>query len=151
MSGFQERRVREAAEAAVTANEALVFAAASIVKEMSKPMPVTAEVPVREVVAEGRRYRLEGRRLQTGTGSGPLVLVFVEPRAEPEEENAWRHAFRLTIKEARVAVLLAEGCTNEEVAAELSISPHTARHHTERVLAKLGVTSRREVRRVLAL
>lgn len=38
--------------------------------------------------------------------------------------------------------MLAEGCSNVTVAERLGISPHTARHHTQRVLAKLGVHSR---------
>jgi len=41
-----------------------------------------------------------------------------------------------------VAILLAEGCSNSTVARRLGISPHTARHHTQRVLGKLGVHSR---------
>jgi DNA-binding CsgD family transcriptional regulator len=36
-----------------------------------------------------------------------------------------------------------------EIAAALGISAHTARRHSERVLAKLGVHSRREVARLL--
>jgi DNA-binding NarL/FixJ family response regulator len=42
----------------------------------------------------------------------------------------------------QVAMLLAEGRSNEDVAAALQVSPHTARHHTQHVLAKLGVHSR---------
>lgn len=48
----------------------------------------------------------------------------------------------LTARELDVARLLAEGRTNVAIARELGISPHTARHHTQRVLAKLGVHSR---------
>ena len=53
--------------------------------------------------------------------------------------------YRLTKKEQRVAILLARGRTNEEIARELFISSHTARHHTQAVLNKLGITSRRDV------
>jgi DNA-binding CsgD family transcriptional regulator len=54
-------------------------------------------------------------------------------------------AFSLTPIEARAALLLAQGKPNAEVADALSISPHTARRHTERVLYKLGARSRAEV------
>jgi DNA-binding NarL/FixJ family response regulator len=50
--------------------------------------------------------------------------------------------YGLTTREAEVALLLAEGRSNTAIAAELGISTHTARHHTQRVLAKLGVHSR---------
>jgi DNA-binding CsgD family transcriptional regulator len=41
-----------------------------------------------------------------------------------------------------VAAMLAQGRSNSAIAAALRISTHTARHHTQRVLAKLGVHSR---------
>ncbi|MEO7474594.1 MAG: LuxR C-terminal-related transcriptional regulator [Gemmatimonadales bacterium] len=51
-------------------------------------------------------------------------------------------SYGLTPREVEVSLLLAEGCSNVTVAERLGISPHTARHHTQRVLAKLGVHSR---------
>jgi DNA-binding NarL/FixJ family response regulator len=50
----------------------------------------------------------------------------------------------MTPREIEVAMLLTEGCSNRTIAHRLGISPHTARHHTQRVLAKLGVHSRAE-------
>jgi DNA-binding CsgD family transcriptional regulator len=52
--------------------------------------------------------------------------------------------YGMTPREVEVAILLAEGCSNSIVARRLGISPHTARHHTQRVLGKLGVHSRSE-------
>ncbi|HKH83543.1 MAG TPA: helix-turn-helix transcriptional regulator [Gemmatimonadales bacterium] len=52
--------------------------------------------------------------------------------------------YGLTDREVEVAMLLAQGRSNSAVAAALHISSHTARHHTQRVLAKLGVHSRAE-------
>ena len=52
--------------------------------------------------------------------------------------------YGFTGREVEVARLLAEGRRNTAIAATLGISPHTARHHTQRVLAKLGVHSRAE-------
>jgi len=51
----------------------------------------------------------------------------------------------LTRREAQVAELLACRWSNAEIARHLGVSGHTARHHTERVLSKLGLTSRRDV------
>ncbi|MGI9181454.1 MAG: helix-turn-helix domain-containing protein [Longimicrobiaceae bacterium] len=56
-----------------------------------------------------------------------------------------RERYGLTRKEARVARLVAEGKSNEEVGKALSISPHTARHHAEQIMRKLGVKWRGEV------
>jgi non-specific serine/threonine protein kinase len=44
-----------------------------------------------------------------------------------------------------VAVLVAQGLTNKEVAARLVISQRTAEAHLERILSKLGFTSRTQV------
>jgi DNA-binding CsgD family transcriptional regulator len=52
--------------------------------------------------------------------------------------------YGMTPREIEVALLLAEGCSNRTIAHRLGISPHTARHHTQRVLVKLGVHSRAE-------
>ena len=51
----------------------------------------------------------------------------------------------LTHRQRQVARLLARGATNADVARALYLSPDTAKSHTRAVLAKLGVTSRREL------
>jgi DNA-binding CsgD family transcriptional regulator len=50
--------------------------------------------------------------------------------------------YGLTARETEVAAMLAQGRSNSAIAAALHISTHTARHHTQSVLAKLGVHSR---------
>ena len=52
--------------------------------------------------------------------------------------------YGLTAREVDVALLLSQGLSNSALARQLGISPHTARHHTQRVLGKLGVHSRAE-------
>jgi DNA-binding CsgD family transcriptional regulator len=56
----------------------------------------------------------------------------------------------LTAAEQRVAVLVAAGRTNREVAAELFLGERTVAGHLTRVYAKLGVRSRTELARRLA-
>jgi predicted ATPase/DNA-binding NarL/FixJ family response regulator len=51
----------------------------------------------------------------------------------------------LTRRELQVARLLAGGRTNKQIAAQLVIAQRTAEGHVERILTKLGFTSRAEV------
>lgn len=78
-------------------------------------------------------------RLRQHYGSGP--------RGEKELLGSGKgitELYGLTPRESEVALLLAHGRSNAAIAAELGISTHTARHHTQRVLAKLEVRSRAE-------
>lgn len=56
----------------------------------------------------------------------------------------------LTTREREVALLVADGLTNAELARRLYISPKTAAVHVSSILRKLGVTSRTEVTAALA-
>jgi DNA-binding CsgD family transcriptional regulator len=55
----------------------------------------------------------------------------------------------LTPREREVALLVAEGLTNAELARRLYISPRTAAVHVSNILRKLGVSSRTDVSTVL--
>jgi non-specific serine/threonine protein kinase len=52
---------------------------------------------------------------------------------------------RLTAREQEIATLVAQGLTNRQIAAELSIALRTVDTHVSRVLRKLGVASRAEL------
>ena len=53
--------------------------------------------------------------------------------------------FRLTERQFQVVVLIALGCSNEEVGERLGISARTAKAHCDVLRQKLGVPRRRQI------
>jgi DNA-binding CsgD family transcriptional regulator len=105
------------------------------------------EALVQRLGARSSGLRLVDAVTASDGASGALaVLVVVErpPRPLPSGERL-ADRFGLSPRETQVALLLSERRSNSEIAAALGISPHTAKRHTERVLGKLGVSTRRAV------
>ena len=53
--------------------------------------------------------------------------------------------FALTERQLQVVVLIALGCSNEEVGERLGISARTAKAHCDVLRQKLGVSRRRQI------
>jgi ATP/maltotriose-dependent transcriptional regulator MalT len=51
----------------------------------------------------------------------------------------------ITARQRQVVALIAAGCSNEEVATRLDISPRTAKAHSDALRQKLGVPRRRQI------
>jgi DNA-binding CsgD family transcriptional regulator len=104
------------------------------------------------------RYRIRCCEVApNGSGTVAAIAVSLErlTRVEPDTDRAaaavappaaalQRH-YGLTEREIDVTHLLLHGKSNSDIAETLGVSPHTARHHTQRVLDKLGATSRAQV------
>ncbi|MFZ0008070.1 MAG: AAA family ATPase [Steroidobacteraceae bacterium] len=104
-------------------------------------------------LAEGPEEALrEALTILDRLGAGPLAAIVRRrlrergvrsiPRGphEATRTNPWS----LTVKELEVLQLLAQGCTNAQVARRLHRSPKTVDHHVCALLEKLGVHSRAE-------
>jgi DNA-binding CsgD family transcriptional regulator len=104
----------------------------------------------REVRTASAVYSLRASSVgpsMTGVDGGILIaLERLTPEMPPGEVLGERYA--LTPREIDVTYLLLHGKSNADIAQALAISEHTARHHTESVLAKLGLHSRTEIARL---
>jgi DNA-binding CsgD family transcriptional regulator len=102
------------------------------------------------------RYELMRQmRLTMGEirGMRARLLALLETQAgaaAPSPGTRLSRKFHLTPREVEVAMLLAGGAPNSAIASVLSISAHTARHHTRHVLVKLGLHSRARAAALIA-
>jgi DNA-binding CsgD family transcriptional regulator len=93
-----------------------------------------------------------GIEIATSYFNPPGQIGLMESRAQKERllsQTAIRHCPRLTHRELEVARLLAARRSNYEIAELLHVSRATAKRHTENILLKLGLRSRRELERVI--
>jgi len=105
---------------------------------------------LRRVGQDRERICLSGCVLPgKGQGRDELALLTISrPRGLPgpgKTRESMRAQYKLTAREMEVTWLLAQRLSNSEIAHRLGLSAHTTRHHTERILRKLGATNRREV------
>ncbi|MGW1342740.1 ATP-binding protein [Kribbella sp. NPDC002412] len=112
----------------------------------------------------GEWLRREGRRAdareQLRTAHEQLVAMGLEAFAERARHEllATGETVRkrtpdtlndLTAQEAQIAGLARDGLTNVEIGAQLYISPRTVEWHLRNTFSKLGITSRRQLRKAL--
>jgi len=120
-------------------------AAVAIRRAAARLATAARGVPLADLVAlaEG----VEGRPLRLDFASAALIgtpiLVL--------RETVGREVLPLlSRRERQVAVLVAQGCTNRMIAAELGISLPTVKDHVHHALAKCGMASRAELAAAVA-
>jgi DNA-binding CsgD family transcriptional regulator len=108
-----------------------------------------------------REDRRREARAELRTAHGLFTTMGIEAFAERARREllaagdtvrkpAAETASELTAQEAHIARLAAGGRTNAEIGAQLFLSTRTVEWHLGKVYTKLGVGSRRELRRALA-
>lgn len=99
------------------------------------PKPAPSELIVRRAGTRLRACLIEG------TADGEPDVLLMETEADPLAAGRLRR-LGLTPRETEIVALVAAGRSNDEIAAELAISPRTVKRHLENVFAKLGVPNR---------
>lgn len=114
----------------------------------------------------GERLRRAGRRMEAREYLRGALGIFHAIGAEPWERRAQAELRasgarlrrpdpsargELTPQELQVALVVADGVTNREAAARLFLSPKTIEVHLSRAYRKLGVRTRTELSRRIAL
>lgn len=128
-------------------HRALTAAAAAVLRETRfshLAMRTVYRVQVRDA-----KYIVRGCLLSTRDGRAIAALHVHRVCLIHRAPDSLRDRHGLTHQETRVAALMAEGYSDAEIGRLLSVSPHTARSHSERVRRKLHVRSRAQVNRVL--
>jgi HD-GYP domain-containing protein (c-di-GMP phosphodiesterase class II) len=130
-SGYHRQAGGESIPAA-----ARLLAAADAYQAMTQRRPhrdaYVPEVAARELESDARRGRLDAaavREVLEAAGHTPARI-----------RSEWPAG--LTSREVQVLRLAAQGMSNREIGASLSISPKTADHHIQHIYTKIGVSTR---------
>ncbi len=104
-------------------------------------------LPGPEIRIGSARYRLSVGKLPAGILSQDEALIVSARRLDTPLPSARQlsAAWGLTRRESEIAVALAYGESDAAIARSFGLSPHTVRHHAERIFAKLGIHSRKSI------
>lgn len=117
----------------------LPLEAARAQRELARALAEDApEAAVAEARLALRAFERIGASADADATAALLRRIGAGGRAFP------KHFGELTKRETEVLALLADGCSNEEIAQRLVISRRTAEHHVAHILSKLGLRSRAE-------
>jgi len=99
------------------------------------------------------QQQLDGIVQQFATASSLLRLHHsaadgaeaADPRDQRQRDDARRKLDGLSGRELQTALLVSEGCTNEQIARKLELSPKTVETYLARIFKKLVITCRAEI------
>ena len=96
-------------------------------------------------LVEGVRAVASGESLLSPRATRSLIDRYLAMPVEAAASATPAALAALTQREREVVVLVGRGLTNDQIAAELYVSPHTAKTHVNRAMAKLGVRDRAQL------
>ncbi|MCU1345083.1 MAG: Transcriptional regulator, LuxR family [Acidimicrobiia bacterium] len=99
---------------------------------------------VRMTTKSGALVTVHAARLRDAAGNGSVVLT-ISPATSGERSSLLLAAHGLTPAQRRVAELVLQGRTTQQIVVSLKISAHTVQDHLKVVFDKTGVRSRREL------
>lgn len=89
----------------------------------------------------------EGAQVLPPHLTGSLFSQIVEHAINGSKPTAIEEAIRMTKREHQVIDLIAEGCTNKEIAQRLHLSTYTVKSHVHNILEKLTLNTRVQIAR----
>jgi LuxR family transcriptional regulator, maltose regulon positive regulatory protein len=98
-------------------------------------------VPMARLLYEALAHGVEPASIRRLLAAFPVVEA-AQTTASPLKGSESEWVEPLSARESEVLQLIAEGLTNQDVAARLYLSLHTVKVHARNIYAKLGVTSR---------
>jgi predicted ATPase/DNA-binding CsgD family transcriptional regulator len=117
------------------------------VNEFTMPGPMEEIVDRWLVTTRARAGPTAGRLLAEGRRLSPEQAVALVLANEPDDTLGTRlgSSSALTRRETEVAVLVARGLTNRDIAAQLYLSVRTVEVHVDHILTKLGFHARTQL------
>jgi DNA-binding CsgD family transcriptional regulator len=91
-----------------------------------------------------RQHQLEGK-----SGTSAQALIVSRLASDPVRLTEGASRFELSPQQREVALMIALGLTNSEIAKRLTVSVNTAGYHVKQVFMKLDVHERADVAKVL--
>jgi HD-GYP domain-containing protein (c-di-GMP phosphodiesterase class II) len=114
-----------------------ILAAADAFHAMTQERPHRPALGTERAAAELQREVRAGRL----DGDAAAAVLEAAGAGRPRRRDNVRPG-GLSEREVEVARLVAAGCSNPEIAAQLVISRRTAEHHVQHIYAKVGLSSR---------
>jgi DNA-binding CsgD family transcriptional regulator len=146
-----------AAAGAEAERAARLFGAAEALQEAVGGQHMPEEAALREPYLATARSRLDEASWEDAWAEGRTMSMEqameyalseekpVTPPSPDSEQPSSDGPSSLTPREKEVAILVARGLTNRQIASELVLSEHTVHHHVTNILKKLNLTSRQQI------
>jgi DNA-binding CsgD family transcriptional regulator len=123
-------------------NEPGLPASVAVVATRARASRTSTHLATRVRGTSGRWLRVTASPLEGADGD---VAVVIEPARAADLTPILLESYGLTGREVEIVLLLARGLATKDIAAELSLSPHTVRDHVKAIFEKARVNSRGEL------